>query len=107
VRGESGLPASAVRLELGVLLGDYRGAIVLDSQQLALARLWGPCKVVGKPRVCAAERGTLRLVLIILGVILLVAAVAGGIAVHALLWLLAILGLVAFAIGALTGRITE
>jgi uncharacterized protein (DUF983 family) len=51
--------------------------------------------------------GTLRLVLIILGVILLVAAVAGGIAVDSLLWLLLILALVVFAIGALTGRITE
>jgi hypothetical protein len=49
----------------------------------------------------------LRLVLIILGVILLVAAVAGGIAVDSLLWLLLILALVVFAIGALTGRITE
>jgi uncharacterized protein (DUF983 family) len=51
--------------------------------------------------------GSLRLVLIILGVILLVAAVAGGIAVDSLLWLLLILALVVFAIGALTGRITE
>ena len=33
----------------------------------------------------------MRLLLIILGVILLVAAVAGGIAVHSLLWLLLIL----------------
>jgi hypothetical protein len=49
----------------------------------------------------------LRLVAIILGVILAVAAVAGGIAVDELFWLLLILALVVFAIGALTGRITE
>jgi hypothetical protein len=49
----------------------------------------------------------MRLVLIILGVILLVAAVAGGIAVSKLLWFLLILALVVFAIGAFTGRITE
>jgi fatty acid desaturase len=51
--------------------------------------------------------GTMRLVLVILGVILVVAAIAGGIAVSKLLWLLLILALVVFAIGALTGRITE
>ena len=84
-----------------------RDDVALVSVYEVLASLRGPCKVVGKPRVCAAERGTLRLVLIILGVILLVAAVAGGIAVHGLLWLLLILALVVFAIGALTGRITE
>jgi hypothetical protein len=49
----------------------------------------------------------MRLVLVILGVILVVAAIAGGIAVSKLLWLLLILALVVFAIGALTGRITE
>ena len=49
----------------------------------------------------------MRLLLFIVGVILLAAAVAGGIAVHSLLWLLLILALVVFAIGALTGRITE
>jgi hypothetical protein len=38
---------------------------------------------------------------------LLVAAVAGGIAVSKLLWLLLILALVVFAIGVFTGRITE
>jgi hypothetical protein len=36
-----------------------------------------------------------------------VAAVAGGIAASKLLWLLLILAVVVFAIGALTGRITE
>jgi hypothetical protein len=40
-------------------------------------------------------------------VILLVAAIAGGIAVSKLLWFLLILALVVFAVGALTGRITE
>jgi hypothetical protein len=49
----------------------------------------------------------MRFVLVVLGVILLVAAVAGGIAVSKLLWLLLILALVVFAIGAFTGRITE
>jgi hypothetical protein len=49
----------------------------------------------------------MRTLLIILGVILLVAAVAGGLAVDNLLWLLLILALVVFAIGAFTGRITE
>jgi hypothetical protein len=47
----------------------------------------------------------LRLIAIILGVLLGVAAVVGGIAVDKLLWLLLILALVVFAIGALTGRI--
>jgi thiosulfate reductase cytochrome b subunit len=49
----------------------------------------------------------MRLVLIILGVIFLVAAIAGGIAVHELLWLLLIGVLVVFAIGVFTGRIEE
>jgi hypothetical protein len=49
----------------------------------------------------------MRLALLILGVILLVAAIAGGIAVSKLLWFLLILALVVFAVGALTGRITE
>jgi hypothetical protein len=53
------------------------------------------------------RHGTLRLVAIILGVLLGVAAVAGGIALDRLFWLLLILALVVFAIGALTGRITE
>ena len=47
----------------------------------------------------------MRLALFILGVILVVAAVAGGIAVHSLLWLLLILALVVFAVGVFTGRI--
>jgi hypothetical protein len=47
----------------------------------------------------------LRLIAIIVGVLLGVAAVAGGIAVDRLLWLLLILALIAFAIGALTDRI--
>ena len=47
----------------------------------------------------------MRLIAIILGVLLGVAAVAGGIAVDRLFFLLLILALVAFAIGALTGRI--
>lgn len=49
----------------------------------------------------------MRTVLIALGVILLVVAVAGGLAVNNLLWLLLILALVVFAIGAFSGRITE
>ena len=48
----------------------------------------------------------MRLIAIILGVLLGVAAVAGGIAVDRLFFLLLILALVAFAIGALTGRLT-
>ena len=46
-------------------------------------------------------------VLISLGVILVVAAVAGGLAVHSLLWLLLILALIVFAIGVFTGRIDD
>src|SRR5688572_3839798 len=102
--------AERTKLRVGVEQAGQRRErddVALVSVHEVLASLRGPCKVVGKPRVCAAERGTLRLVLIILGVILLVAAVAGGIAVHGLLWLLLILALVVFAIGALTGRITE
>ena len=49
----------------------------------------------------------MRLVLITLGVILVVAAVVGGVAVHSLLWLLLILALIVFAIGVFTGRIDE
>ena len=49
----------------------------------------------------------MRLALIILGVILAVAAVAGGLALSSLLWLLLILALVVFAVGVFTGRITE
>ena len=49
----------------------------------------------------------MQLLLIILGIILVVAALVGGIAIHSLLWLLLIVALVVFAIGALTGRITE
>jgi thiosulfate reductase cytochrome b subunit len=49
----------------------------------------------------------MRVVLISLGVILVVAAVAGGLAVHSLLWLLLILALIVFAIGVFTGRIDD
>ena len=51
--------------------------------------------------------GSMQLLLIIFGIILVVAALAGGIAIHSLFWLLLIVALVVFAIGALTGRITE
>ena len=50
---------------------------------------------------------SMQLLLIIFGIILVVAALVGGIAIHSLLWLLLIVALVVFAIGALTGRITE
>jgi hypothetical protein len=87
---------------------DYSAAIILDSpaassDEPARPLPWG--RQAGRMR--GGETARLRLVLIILGVILVVAAVAGGIAVHYLLWLLLILALVVFAIGALTGRITE
>ena len=49
----------------------------------------------------------MRTALIVLGVILLAVAIIGGVAISKLLWLLLILALVVFAIGALTGRITE
>jgi hypothetical protein len=49
----------------------------------------------------------MNLLLIILGIILVIAAIGGGIALHSLFWLLLIVALVVFAIGALTGRITE
>ena len=49
----------------------------------------------------------MRFVLIILGMILVVAAVVGGLAIHSLLWLLLIAALVVFAIGVFTGRIDE
>ena len=51
--------------------------------------------------------GTLRLAAIILGVLLAVAAIVGGLALDRLFWLLLILAMVVFVIGALTGRITE
>ena len=51
--------------------------------------------------------GSINLLLIIFGIILVVAALVGGIAIHSLFWLLLIVALVVFAIGALTGRITE
>jgi hypothetical protein len=53
------------------------------------------------------ETRQMNIVLFIIGVIVLAAAVAGGIAVSSLLWLLLILALVVFAIGAFTGRISE
>jgi len=49
----------------------------------------------------------MQLLLIIFGIILVVAAIAGGIALHSLFWLLLIVALVVFAIGVFTGRITE
>ena len=49
----------------------------------------------------------MKLVLFFLGVILLVAAVVGGVAIHSLLWLLVSLALISFAIGVFTGRIDE
>jgi hypothetical protein len=49
----------------------------------------------------------MQMLLIIFGIILVVAALVGGIAIHSLFWLLLIVALVVFAIGALTGRITE
>ena len=61
----------------------------------------------GSPEWARRDHGTMRLALIIFGVILVAAAIAGGIAVDSLLWLLLILALVVFAIGAFTGRITE
>jgi hypothetical protein len=65
------------------------------------------CQADIQPREWPGQGGTMRTVLIILGVILLVAAVAGGLAVNNLLWLLLILALVVFAIGVYSGRITE
>lgn len=56
-------------------------------------------------RMVGARR--MKLVFILLGVILAVAAISGGILLSNLLWFLLILALVVFAIGALTGRITE
>jgi hypothetical protein len=52
-------------------------------------------------------RPGMRVVLFILAVILFAAAIAGGIAVSKLLWLLLILALIVFAIGVFTGRIDE
>jgi hypothetical protein len=52
-------------------------------------------------------RPAMRVVLFILAVILFTAAIAGGIAVSKLLWLLVILALIVFAIGVFTGRIDE
>ena len=49
----------------------------------------------------------MRFVLIILGMILVVAAVTGGLAIHSLLWLLLIAALVVFAIAVFTGRIDD
>jgi hypothetical protein len=49
----------------------------------------------------------MQMLLIIFGIVLVVAALVGGIAIHSLFWLLLIVALVVFAIGALTGRITE
>ncbi len=49
----------------------------------------------------------MRLLLIIFGFILVVAAIGGGIAIHNLFWLLLIVALVVFAIGVFTGKITE
>jgi hypothetical protein len=49
----------------------------------------------------------MNLLLITFGIILVGAALVGGIAIHSLFWLLLIVALVVFAIGALTGRITE
>jgi hypothetical protein len=46
-------------------------------------------------------------VLVIIGLILVAAAIAGGIAVSKLLWLLLIAALVVFAVGVFTGRVTE
>jgi hypothetical protein len=51
--------------------------------------------------------GKMTAVLVIIGLILIAAAIAGGIAVSKLLWLLLIAALVVFAIGAFTGRISE
>jgi fatty acid desaturase len=61
-------------------------------------------KAVGEPGECARP---MRVVLFILAVILFAAAIAGGIAVSKLLWLLVILALIVFAIGVFTGRIDE
>jgi hypothetical protein len=49
----------------------------------------------------------MKVVLFVLAVIIFAAAIAGGIAVSRLLWLLLILALVVFAIGVFTGRIDE
>ena len=51
--------------------------------------------------------GKVTAVLVIIGLILLAAAIAGGIAVSKLLWLLLIAALVVFAVGVFTGRISE
>ena len=51
--------------------------------------------------------GKMTAVLVIIGLILLAAAIAGGIAVSKLLWLLLIAALVVFAVGVFTGRISE
>jgi hypothetical protein len=51
--------------------------------------------------------GKMTAVLVIIGLILIAAAIAGGIAVSKLLWLLLIAALVVFAVGAFTGRISE
>lgn len=52
-------------------------------------------------------RRVMRVALFILAVILFAAAIAGGIAVSKLLWLVVILALIVFAIGVFTGRIDE
>jgi hypothetical protein len=49
----------------------------------------------------------MRVALFILAVIVFAAAIAGGIAVSKLFWLLVILALVVFAIGVFTGRVNE
>ena len=49
----------------------------------------------------------MKLGLFSLGLILLVVAVVGGVAIHTLFFLLVILALVAFAVGVFTGRIDE
>ena len=61
----------------------------------------------GRENERMARVDEMKMVLIIVGVILVAAAISGGVLVSNLLWFLLILALVVFAIGVYTGRITE
>ena len=90
----------------GLQAGGHRfdpGTLHRPSSAIALVK-----RAPGRENGCPGRRDdSMQLLLIIFGIILAVAAIVGGITLHALFWLLLIVALVVFAIGALTGRITE
>ncbi|MGH3038822.1 MAG: hypothetical protein ACRDLZ_05370, partial [Gaiellaceae bacterium] len=100
------LPASLPRTTQRTQSAGHHYVRTLSADPGRRARLESSARV--SDHVVTSRRYyTISWLLIVLLVLLVAFAIAGGVMLSKLLWLLLILALVVFAVGAFTGRITE